>query len=282
MEMWINQKMNEFLDKFQQYEINKHLNDNNKWEVVFINASNYLSTLSVCFDNQFILNIGGVSVVYKNADDGYQKLVSDIKNIIAQKMSVASLFVNDVCYKSLMLEEEINHFYRPQQLLEKFNLDEDEKEFLNQKKVKINVAAWSNADCYDFYMYDIIKGMNYRFVRRQTVFFVIKDGICYGSGSIKKYNDEIAYLSYLIIDDVEAQKELEVLLVRELEKYAKALKFTSIFCNITSGYNDLFMSQGYQKIALIQDERVIELDGCYIVDYECSVYKDLVHKKDNE
>ena len=42
------------------------------------------------------------------------------------------------------------------------------------------------------------------------------------------------------------------------------------------------MSQGYQKIALIQDERVIELDGCYIVDYECSVYKDLVHKKDNE
>ena len=282
MEMWINQKMNEFLDIFQQYEINKYLNDNNKWELVFINTLNYLSTLSVCFDNQFILNIGGVCVIYKNADDGYQKLVSDIKNIIAQKMSVASLFVNDVCYKSLMLEEEINHFYRPQQLLEKFNLDEEEKEFLNQKKVKINVAAWSNADCYDFYMYDIIKGMNYRFVRRQTVFFVIKDGICYGSGGIKKYNDEIAYLSYLIIDDVEAQKELEVLLVRELEKYAKALKFTSIFCNITSRYNILFMSQGYQKIALIQDERVIELNGCYIVDYEWSVYTDLVHKKNNE
>jgi N-acetylglutamate synthase-like GNAT family acetyltransferase len=71
----------------------------------------------------------------------------------------------------------------------------------------------------------------YSYPRRYGVRFIMKGGKCYGSASMKKYDDETAYISYVYIEEVDNADELSASVIKHLEEDAKKAGMSRIFTN---------------------------------------------------
>lgn len=105
----------------------------------------------------------------------------------------------------------------------------------------------------------------YSYPRRYGVRFIMKNGKCFGSASMKKYDDETAYISYVYIEEVDNADELSVSVIKHLEEDAKKAGMSRIFTNIEISEESLYTSLGYVETDRIDDGKVLQLNGAKVI-----------------
>ena len=220
-------------------------------------------SIRVC-SGEFMLAFSYYHNHYFSYECEYESLKKDIIGILNGDFSIANMFVNGKWMASYVLEEEVSFRNGLEYFVEKAKpLPDEFVERIYSNDTFIVVDNWVKSDCYEFSF--PVTGKGFNFPRRgQCVRFIVKDGVDYGGGGIKLYNDATAYLHYVWVDDVEEKPLLEKEIIRLLEDDAKKLGAGRIFVNIDDEDYKLYKSLGYIEIPKIFNSRVIRFDGAIV------------------
>lgn len=116
-----------------------------------------------------------------------------------------------------------------------------------------------------------------KFPRKQNVRFVTNNGKSIGSGSFKRYNDEIAYLSYIYIvpSDEYSEAELYQELYEKLEKDLQADEYMKVLVLLEDEMElGFWLSKGFYETTMnVDKEKISKLDG------SCFQYKYILIKE---
>jgi N-acetylglutamate synthase-like GNAT family acetyltransferase len=257
---------------FCEYEIIEHANNEEDYEylgkddvMLEIVNPNQNENLFIELAGEFTLCFSAWHSHYSAYGYDYDELKKDAIAIINGEYAALSFWINDEWFGATLLREEISHYTEPDYLISKIHFP---AEFLKQIKsdgVVIKVDYWKPDDCYEF---DVPSEQNceeYSYPRRYGVRFIMKDGKCYGSASMKKYDDETAYISYMYIEEVDNADKLSASVIKHLEEDAKKAGMSRIFTNIEISEESLYTSLGYTETDRIDDDKVSQRNGAKVI-----------------
>lgn len=153
---------------------------------------------------------------------------------------------------------------------------------LKERKRILDFSRWNNMCVGVPYNLPFVirEAMNLQFPRVHNVRFVEKDGVRIGSGSYKKYDEEIAYIKYMYVEPSDSYdsylvyQDLYEVLEKDIreDKYQRILVMTDETSDIVEVYED----NDFEEVEDIFDrEKIIRLDGAR-VDYIKAYIKELV------
>lgn len=283
-------ELKEFLSK---YDIIEHTNAETNYDYLY-DKDVVLEVVNPYFDRNLYIELAGEFTVcfsvwhthYSPYEWDYGEMKKMITSILNNEFGVLYLLVDndirDVIDLGSLSSEKFWWYTTAEDLLEKLQLSDDRLEVVKKQGAVIKIDYW----CRHWMEFNIAKESEpigrYTFPRLSNVRFIVEGkpcpGIegeaCRGSGGWKRYNDEMAYLQYVFVNERDDAEELERILAKMLEDDAKKDGMKRIFVNVDDWQVEFFSSLGYKEVERIDDERVIELEGCIVV-FEKTLMKEL-------
>lgn len=270
------EKKDEIRTIFKMYDIIEHTNAEEDYDHLYDNdivleiVNPYREeNLFITFEGEFTLSFGYWHAHYFPYEYDYNIMIADAAAIVNGKYGVMSFWFGDKWSCDVLLKEEITHFTAVDELIAKANFDVERMKKVKEQGVDIIIEYWEPNDCFEFNVSPESQRGEYYFPRRYGVRFVMKEGIPYGSGGWKRYDDETAYMHYVWIDEgVLAEPErrrLELVLIKILEEDIRCAGLSKVFVNIEDSDTAKYASLGYVAVDKIANDKVWALTGCGII-----------------
>ncbi len=273
-------KKDEVAALFSDYKIIEHTSIENEYnyledtDLVLEIVNPYRAeNLFIEFAGEFTLYFSDWHSHYDAYEYDFIEMKNDALAIVSGKYAALCFYLNDECFGCKLFHEEVSYFTDPNDLIREMDFPKEHIKRIRDYGVVINIDYWKPNDCWEFEV-EKVKETAYTFPRRYGVRYAVKEGISYGSGSQKKYDNDMSMITYVDVEPITDEFELKRMLIRKLEQDAKKSGAKKIFSNIADDEYDLFMSLGYAESEKIDNDTVHRLCGC-IVGFDKTVIKTL-------